>query len=64
MEKVVKRGEDGGARDREGDNFYKGLDWGKKRGLTFSRSIARIAPSIPRTTPAILPVTCLIVTAV
>lgn len=32
--------------------------------LTFSRSIAFIAPSIPRTTPAMLPVTCRIVTAV
>ena len=31
---------------------------------TFSKSILLIAPSIPLTTPAILPVTCLIVTAV
>ena len=32
--------------------------------LAFSRSMAFIAPSMPRTTPAMLPVTCLIVTAV
>jgi hypothetical protein len=34
------------------------------RFLTFSRSILFIAPSIPLTTFAILPVTCRIVTAV
>lgn len=33
-------------------------------GCTFSKSIAFIAPSIPRTTCPMLPVTCLIVTAV
>lgn len=52
----------GGEGDREG--LIVILDSGKKRELTFSKSIARIAPSIPRTTPAMLPVTCLIVTAV
>ena len=37
---------------------------GRKEMITFSKSILFIAPSIPRTTFAILPVTCLIVTAV